>query len=224
VYCFGPPLAFSFFGAAQLGRADRDEMDEVFDFTKASADSVKSLPLENFRNLQDYAAAFSASVFDALSKRVQRGNIILPEIPSTSPRGRGYTIVEIGVDGYHKGLPGRVTIRFYHENQKLREPEIITSALEQGLFYGIEGIANRLLNRDPLLDHYLNLIELDDSYSEAAAEWASFSRAFIAACAGPEGALVNPKASLNIGGHIHIASVTVAEGFRWIPGFKAIMS
>ena len=45
--------------------------------------------------------------------------------------------------------------------------------------------------------------------------------AFLTAASGPEAMELDPTRTKTIGGHIHIAVITLNEGMRWVPGFKA---
>src|SRR5271157_505725 len=40
------------------------------------------------------------------------------------PQERGLTIAEILFDGYYRDFPSRARMRFYHEDNKLQEPEV----------------------------------------------------------------------------------------------------
>jgi len=51
---------------------------------------------------------------------------------------------------------------------------------------------------------------------------AANARQFITRCGGPEGRAIDPEIAATIGGRIHMATITPANGFRWIPGFEPL--
>src|SRR5271165_3425761 len=53
-----------------------------------------------------------------------------PSFKSLRESERGETIVEMLIDRYYRGRPASVRTRFFHENQKLRPPEIISDTLD----------------------------------------------------------------------------------------------
>lgn len=224
IHRFGnSPLIFSFVGGARLGRADRDDTEDVlFDFIASFSSAVETISAARCRTLQEYAGRLTKSVNRGLEEALHRGNISLPDLPSADPSERGRTIVVVFIDGYHAGLPDRVRIRFCQENQKLLPPEVTPQTLTENMpiVHGIPEIGKRIISNDPSLRHYMLAVEVDDSYSADLATAIAFSRAFIAACAGPEGAEIDSAISSNIGGRIHIATITPKEGFRWVPKFE----
>jgi hypothetical protein len=216
------PLACSFTGAALLGRADSESGDEVlFDFMNEFRNSSQAVSVRRCSTLQQYAARVSRAVNQRLRDAIRDGNIRLPDdTPCFSEQGRA--IVEIYIDGYYARTPSRIEIRFWHENQVVSEPNVITEELMpmRPAAHGIGEIAKRLTANDPSLKNYLKPVEIEGQYSQEILTAITFSKAFIEACAGPEGAKVDPKSSATINNKIHMAVITPQGGFRWLPGFE----
>jgi len=222
VFLFGnAPIAFSFTGAAHLGRADRDDTNEVlFDFIAAFSSSVQAISARRYGALDEYIAKVAKRIHRALEDRIHRGNIELPDVHFDEPSENGCTIVDVYVDGYHEERPSKVAIRFFHEDQRLFEPEVRIEPLEPArfMFHGIGEIGRKVVSHDPSLAGYIEPVYYHDCPTLETA--ISLSRAFIEACAGPEGAEIDPDASSSIGGRTHIAVVSPARGFEWVPGFE----
>jgi hypothetical protein len=216
------PLAYSFTGAAMLGRADSHDSDEVlFDFIERFRCACQMVSARRFPTLQKYAERLSSIVYRSLQEALASNNIDLPEDGAEASE-RGHTIVNIQIDGYFAGYPSRAKIRYWHENQNLSEPDVITQELMPMTpeLHGIPEIAKRIYRRDPELAHYLRPLEPESHYSNAIIFAAIYARAFIEACAGPEGAKVAPAKSATINNRIHIAIITPRDGFQWLQGFE----
>jgi hypothetical protein len=215
------PLAYCFTGAARLGRADCDDSSEVlFDFIAELRNASHTISAGRYPTLQRYSEKLSSSIYRGLKEAHLRGNIELPDIAPEDSEG-GRTIVDIYLDGYFSGIPSRVKIRFWHDRQHLSEPEVTTCELMPmtPAFHGIPEIAKLVSRNDSSLSHYMVPLDFDSEYNESVTTAVIASRAFIQACAGPEGAKINPKASAEINGYVHMVVITPQDGFQWVPGF-----
>jgi hypothetical protein len=120
--------------------------------------------------------------------------------------------------GFYLGEPSAVTVRFFHRRQKPGYPQVLFERLSQGnqpTTYG-SPIVDNLLHRtqDPRFAQWRTTKpETEFSTIASAAEW---SKNYISACASEAGGQADPETCNAIGGHIHIAKITLAGGFNWL--------
>jgi hypothetical protein len=217
------PLAFSFLGAARLGSADREGTEAVlFDFIAEFLIAAQTTSAKRYTTLQRYIEGLSRSVSRRLTEALERGNITLPGLPSKDHSEPRETIVVVNVTGYHARVPGQVKIQFFRKHSNAFAAEVTKEPVNLGsaVVHCFPEIAHRIKAGDPSLDQYRQTVTFDKSYSDELAGTVVFSRTFIAACSGPEAAKIDPEISASIGGRIHIATITPADGFRWVPQFE----
>jgi hypothetical protein len=209
-------LAFSLTGLARLG-SDRVGASD-FSFSDSIEEVMRATSVEGNRTLQDFCAACAEKIDSQLEYFFDKRKALPGE---ERPGERGITIIEIMADGYYRDFPSRARIRFYHEDDKLAPPEVSFVELYEDLpiTKGVHNIAELLLNRDPSLSHYLRPMALVCG-SQRLTDAAVFARAYIEACAGPEGRAIDEETSRGIGGHTHMATITPTNGFKWVPGFE----
>jgi hypothetical protein len=130
-------------------------------------------------------------------------------------------VLGIMVDGYYQNFPSRVRVRFYHENNKLVEPEISLVDLQKDipLPKGVLGVGGLILQKDSPLYRYVKPMETVRG-SQRLTDAAVYARAYIEACASPEAKALDERASSGIGGRTHMATNKPTGGFQWVPGFE----
>ena len=218
----GRVLAYSLAGTVMF-TADHDENDIVFDFVAQTAEVAKSLSAIRSKNL----VGFGKRLGDAINRRLAdaKGRNLFSQYTTceNSPIERGYTIARIFVDGYCDGIPSRINIRFFHENQILRTPDVLTSDLNQGWMYGSKDIADLLFATDDQRLAAYRIPKARTNFSTGPPtlrDAIEYAKSYIRACSDPVALQIDPKSCSAIGGHIHIASVTTDGGFQWWPDYE----
>jgi hypothetical protein len=223
IFCFGTnrSVAYAFTGMIQLGPEDTPEVD--FDFIEQFSRAAQQISSRRCRTLFDYAERLSNQVNRALKDAQRKGRIQYPE-DAPSPHEPGGTIANVFADGFHGGFPERARMRFSHRNQVLSDPTVFREELAPGqpFLSGLPEVWERLRNRDADFSKYLAPLEGTPHDSESLSNEISRAHCYIRACSGPEARGLNEKIASGIGGHIHIASVTLTAGFRWVLGLEPI--
>lgn len=194
-----------------------DRLRVVIDLTDEIRKSAESLTSRQAATLAGYATRLFRPVCKAVRDAYDRGEFSGFASQPTSIYERGETILRAYFHEYRDGFPSSVSVRLYHENGKLAEPEIATEPLLpiHMVCLPVRRIGSIVLEgkEEPLLAAYRQPnIEMTTCTLSLAIER---SRALIAAHTDPEAISIDPLCCM-VGGHIHIATLTQAEGFRWI--------
>jgi hypothetical protein len=209
-------FAYSISGTAELFIGDSEEV--LVSLAGEIQRSAESLRGRRTSNLTGYAVRLVRPAYKALNDVWESINPqTLPSQPSL-PGERGYTILRLSLDGYHGEYPASVSVRMFHENGRLRELEVLPERLPLGFHMAAAPapMIGRILWQDvndPRLSAYKGrLVFAEDMTISDALER---SRLFIQAHSDPEAIALDPNC-LEVGGHIHIATITPSEGFKWI--------
>jgi hypothetical protein len=209
-------LACSFAGAVIL--TDDDTNESVFDFLPETARASQELTARSCQNVFDYAGRWSKLINAQLNAAKSTGRF--REYPSIRLGDqRGSTIALVYLDGFYEGIPRRLLMRFFHEDQKLYVPEVSPQKLALGrpLLYGPAPVEALLDRRDPRLTRYAT----PQGTAVSVESGIEICKNFVAACASPEALEIDPQCA-SVGGHIHIATITPDAGFKWaIPPIQA---
>jgi hypothetical protein len=179
--------------------------------------SAESLTTQRTKNLVGYAVRLCRPICRVLEGARKSGRFTnYPSIDSQVSVERGKTILRVYIDGFRDGFPSSVAIRLFHENGSLSEPEITTETNYLGLHRTLgRPEVGRLLwqTDDPRFAAYRGR----QMYSEDVTLLNAIdrSRSFILAHSDPEAIAIDPNCR-TVGGHIHIATITPSEGFRWV--------
>src|ERR1700686_1388779 len=119
--------------------------------------------------------------------------------------------------------PG-VIIEFYRENRQFAKPKVSDDDLiiEMPRRHSSFAIDALFYVKSPMFfnDRYFYPLEVSlPHFSEAMKGAVLNSRAYIEACISEEGRALDPSCK-DIGGKIHMASITPNDGFHWVPGFE----
>jgi hypothetical protein len=213
-------FAYSICGVAEIPTDDNQQVALNLDEqARLSADSLRD---RKAKNLVGYAVRLSRPIWKALDD-VHRNGLVSSYPTDRQAFGeRGSTICRIGLDGYEGKYPAAVTIRFFHDNGRLCQPEISRVQLS-GLvgahraFVPSEMIGRLLWNYEFQNDPRLAAYRGPFKYAEdiALQDAIDRSKAYILACSDPEG-IATDELCRFVGGHIHVATITQTAGFRWI--------
>jgi hypothetical protein len=207
-------FAYSVSGTVQILTDDCREI--AVDMINEVSKSAESLAERKTKDLTGYAVRLCRPICQVLNDAHESGRFSqYPSYEQKAPMERGDTLVRICIDGFRHGYPSSVTIRLFHENEQLCEPEIITVTNHLGLNMTLgRPEIGRLLwgTDDPRFAPYRRTspacnLTLQDAIDR--------SRSFILAHTDPEAVAIDPHCG-TIGGHIHIATITPSTGFEWV--------
>ena len=194
-----------------------DRLRVVVDIADEIRKSAESLTNRRTGSLVGYATRLFRPVCTALRDAYEGGEFSQFASQPTSPFERGDTILRVYFHEYRDGLPSSVAVRLYQENGKLAEPEIVTEPLLpiHRTDLPVPRIGGIVLGgrEEPTLAAYRQPnIEMTTCTLNLAIER---SRALIDAHTDPEAIAIDPLCR-TVGGHIHIATITPSEGFKWV--------
>jgi hypothetical protein len=212
-------FAYSICGTINLASHDKSEI--VLNVADEAKKSAEALANRNTSSLFGYATRFCRPIQQSLKGAFDSGRIRRYPSHDQNVNGEdGETITRIAIDGYRDQKPSRVSIRFFHHEGQLQKPEIVIPELRLGShrIYGSQAIVDLLWgSSDSRFSRYRGPsirsehMTLQDSIARSAS--------YIGACSDSEALGVDEHCHA-IGGHIHMAVITPAEGFRWVPGFE----
>lgn len=188
--------------------------EPVWNLEIEMAGAIKSLSGRESKNLAGYARRLSTPIIRRLEEATRNGH--------TGAYADKPTIADILIDGYYKGVPSRVRVGIYHRDQKLATPEVVRDSVQMG-GYHIHG--SKLITAsffdpdDQSFAGYGKPGRVNGPMTLAAA--IEIAAGYIRACSSPQ-ALQMDRQCAGIGGHIHIATITPKDGFRWVPGYEPL--
>jgi hypothetical protein len=205
-------LAWPFGGAVEV--VSPHDGHVILNFKAEVSRLTQTISTERYRTLADYVTRVCQPIHSLLGGYMQAGDARFSE--RVRENEIGSTIVDIFVDGYFKGVPSRVTIRFSHDAGKLARPEVSPRELDTGiiLLYGSAKVGKLLFDTGDAKfaqhlkrSHYHDNSEISDAISRAIA--------YFNACTSPEALEVDGEICRNIGGRVRVASITPLNGFVW---------
>ena len=208
-------LAYALAGITTLYEDERFE-SLVFDFREAARSSFTALSKVHPANFALFAERLSRRINKSL-KKLSKDN---PEVKYPNPDGKG-TIAHLMLAGYYDRLPAMARIRFFHRNQKLVKNPEVNSYRPVGTRWEIsmpDKVGYALLKaEDSRLAHCykpsLRKLAVEEPLSLLEAQEAATT--CIMACGDPTAFEIDPNCH-TVGGHLHIASITEAQGFHWV--------
>ena len=188
----------------------------VFDFRQAARSSFAALSKVHPLNFALFAEKLSRRINKALEKLGKDE----PEVKYPDPDGKG-TIAHLVVVGYYNRLPVMARIRFFHRNQRVVKRPEVNSYRPIGTRREISmpnKVGYALLKaEDSRLAHYYkpSLRKLAAKEPLSLLEAQEVATTFIKACGDPAALEIDPNCH-TVGGHLHIATITEAQGFHWV--------
>lgn len=210
------PFAYTINGTAELFIGDSEEiLVSLAEETRRSAEFLRG---RRTSNLTGYAVRLVRPAYNALKDVWESIDPQSHPSQPSLPGERGNTILRLSLDGYHGEFPESVGVRLFHENGRLREPEVLPERLQTGFHMAAAPapMIGQILWMDEN-DHRLSAYKGRRMWADeiTLADAIERSRLFIQAHSDPE-AIVLDANCLEVGGHIHIATITPSEGFKWI--------
>ena len=193
----------------------------LFDFNKEMISASRELIGKRCKNLCGYATRLSKIVSKRLNDAMEHEKISdLKGSPSLFMSG-GTDIAMVFVMGFYNGSPQVAAVRLWHKNQILQDPEVGQMLIGVGArpLVGAQEIFRLVVETDdPRFAPYRRYRSGIPSITQQAEICASYIRA----CSDPEAVRIEPEVCAGIGGHVHIAAITLTAGFQWVPGFEPI--
>lgn len=211
----GAPAAYALYGTIGIGDW-REDAPVPLDLGLETQRFVNSGLSP--RDLVTYGQKLADELFAALSKIKEHGAVPRYDGFSEFPNHPGTTIAHIFLFGYSDATPTEVDIRLWHRDQVIQKPGLRTDGLccSNPMPLGAPKIFQHLFEfKDPRFSKFRggSIPSPPEEISLLGA--ASVGESYIRACDSEEGRSIDPWCS-NIGGHIHIAAITPAEGFSWL--------
>jgi hypothetical protein len=208
-------FAFCMSGVTELFNGDNEET--VVSLAEETRRAAEALRGQRTSNLMGLAAKLVRPGYNALKDVWESINPqCYPSQPSL-PGERGETIFRLWLDGYRGEYPESVSVRIFHEKGKLCEPAVLPELVLHGIHKSATPVPTigKILwsdDSDPRLSAYKGrAVFAEDMTLGDALE---HSRLFIEAHFDPKAMAIDQNC-LEVGGHIHIATITPQNGFRW---------
>jgi hypothetical protein len=196
--------------------------DRTFDLFEESRKTATVLEGARLSNLYGYVGAFGDSIANAYAAAKKDGRFEHFGINSfcTDPQQQN-TLATIFMAGYfRKNDPSLVMVTISHEDHVVVEPKTLVHTPPRNPLLSGSAIAELMYGKnDPRFAKYVRPITRTGTLKEAE----EYAKNYIEACSDPIAAEIDP-ACHGIGGHIHMATLTRQEGFRWISGFEPKVS
>lgn len=214
-------FAFAVTGTAQF-TSEGNDTDIVFDFvsgTHTAADELRSTPC---LDALDYCNRLAQKTSESLERSVVNARQAGKRVSYPSDQGEsGDLIALLFLCGYHHDTSCGIIFRFFHRNQRLARPETIGRLVIGGWTISGSGGVSRLLY-DTNDARFTQFRSTHPAGNRSFEEWSAIARNYVSACESPAGLAVDPHLAPGIGGRVHAATVTAADGFRWVPGMEPI--
>ena len=210
-------LAYALCGAHLLTSDDTNE--PVWDLAAEMKQGIKSLLVRKSQNLLEYAQRLSMPINRHLEQAKKSGAVT--EYPTQGMIDDNTSrIVVVLIDGYYNGVPSRVSVTFCHRNQTLAKPEVVRESLTRGgyIIHGSRAVKESFFSSDDMaFANYAKPTGMGERLT--LAEATQVAGEYIRACSSPEALQMDARCA-EIGGHIHIASITRRHGFNWVQGYE----
>jgi hypothetical protein len=206
-------LAFAVMGRAEIvaqnmGEEKLNLIDEIHRLVALQN------PLHS-KGLAGFMTRICRSINQTLARMKERGTISAYPGDPAEPDLPGLTLSTIFVCGYFRGYPELLEVRLYHTNQALCDPHIKNP---DEVIRGSRIVGKLIESEDPRFAKYYAPLSADPT----ALEVIEYSKKYIEAHADPAAIEIDPTVCSAIGGHIHIATITRSDGFRWVQGFQPV--
>jgi len=214
-------FAFAVAGTARF-TPDGISDDVVFDFYSQVSRLAANLDRRKLRDGIEYCDSLSASVRKSLKHSTDAARRAGKKVtyPTKPDQFGGGTIAHLILCGFYSGVPHGSAFRLFHRNQELALPEKRFTLVEgESRVFGSQKISDLLhKSSDPRFARFRVPRAAKPNFRQLA----DAEKNYIDACASDAGRAEDPENCLGIGGRVTAATVTAANGFRWIPGFEPL--
>jgi hypothetical protein len=212
-------LAYAMTGCLVLGREDGSS---GFDAKEEISLAERSLSKRKFRSSVAYTSHLFEIVVEALRDAQRAGKFDhLPTAQNEMESETGVPILTTVIAGYFDGVPALTEAKLIHKGGIIQKARISKVALDGTWRMGVAEVDERLRNpEDSTFAPYRP--SMPTNRYPTLNEVVEMTRCYIAACGSPEALALNPLKAKAIGGRTHIATITPADGFRWLPGYEPL--
>lgn len=186
-----------------------------FDFVKTMRDNIAALTSRQFDDCEKYLRILSGKVNRVMNEAKQDGT--LREFPQVHQveQSTAWKIVDVFFGGYFKGFPCLSVVHFFHFHQssqfRVRQYPyqfswISGSDVVRASMYDQQGCP---VENSPFME-YVKKLPANPTLTDAK----EYIKGYIEACKSPLALQMDEAICKGIGGHVHIAEVTL-DGFKW---------
>lgn len=210
-------LAYTFAGMVQFFSEDNPDKS-VFDFVTETEKAVRSVGIGTASSAVEFVQQLCVPLEAKLRSVVTaNGGAAFPTNEPIAERPGVYQIAHIFFDGYFQGIPRQMLATFLHQNQCLLKTETSWNTPVPNVLsgYGSKIVFDLVGGReDGWAASYRTQPREPQALSLKEAE--TSVRNYVAACCDSRAMEVDPEHCWAIGGHIHIATITKSDGFKWV--------
>ncbi len=219
-------FAFAITGTAAFTAEGDNKI--IFNFNEVISRAADALKPFKFQDATNYCERLARTVNRMLKESVLAAKasgqkVTLPDNPDMDGQGGGM-IALLFMCGFYLQTSCYIAVKFFHRGGKLENPKTVLRVnLHQFIASGSGVVSNSLYSggndaefsqfRHHSVAHPLTL-----SFEQLA----EVAKDYVAACESPQGLAADPIFCPRIAGHVHAASVTLNNGFRWITGFEPL--
>jgi hypothetical protein len=187
-----------------------------FDLLAITETQIRVLSDRKFDDLRSFLRTLAGKIKRAINEAKRCGTLeSFPQIRKME-RSHAWVIASLYFCGYFNQFACFTQIDFFHFGGDAQS-QVNDYPLGSTLVMGSEMVRRRMYpsqsgdNRDT---RFLPFIK-DLGRGFSADDAVQFARGYIEACSSPLGLEVDAQLCKGIGGHIHIATITKSDGFKW---------
>jgi hypothetical protein len=219
-------FAFAVTGTAAFSAEGEEEI--IFDFNKAIREAADGLTHTICADAMNYSQRLVKIVTkmlkDSVAKARASGKTV--NYPSNDdPQGQGHSmIVMLFLCGYYSQSPCHILFKFFHRSGVVAAPLICRIfRVGENMFSGSREVTERLyVTNDPRFAAFRHSAQ--NPADVTFLEWAAIAKGYVEACESSIGLALDAVICPSIGGHVHAATVTHADRFKWVPAFEPIIT
>lgn len=207
IFTFGANLRVSHAFTGHTGLSPKNNDNITFWFYRRARAIVERLVIDDdFDSLLAYAKLLGGVLHRELKGECDSGNVWLPDDSD---------IVDVLIDGYHRGTPARARINLIHSKQSLLTPivEPETVSEKEGLYFTSCKVGPLLRDDDSRFHKYKR--ELKAVQDQVLSDAVDKVYHHIKSLMGAEALGLHADFCSLVGGTIQIATITPNEDFKW---------
>lgn len=219
-------FAFAVTGTAAFTADDDNKI--IFNFNEVIHRAADALKPFKFQDATYYCDRLARTVNrmlreSVLAAKASGQKVTLPDNPDPDGQGRSM-IALLFICGFYLQTSCYVALEFFHRGGKLEKPiAVLRVNLHRFIASGSGVVSNRLYSSNDAEFSQFRRHSVAHPLTLSFEQLAEVAKDYVAACQSPQGLAVDPVFCPRIAGHVHAASVTLTDGFRWVPGFEPLL-
>jgi hypothetical protein len=209
--CAGAAFAYAATGVTYVHQGN-----VPFDVAQELKSIDTGLAAKQYDGAVRYIEGFAKALKNAFCEAQRNGRIA-----QIRDYGKGNLVTRVLFAGYYRRLPFMAQIELYRNGQEIEAPRHSIDELSRKdikiEISGSEAVKQSLLSTDDLTFPAHELGSWDAVRNRrpfTIEQGVELARTYLDGCANPKGRKMDKECE-SIGGHIHIATVTPKDGFRW---------